>query len=356
LIRLIQGLSVAILYTVPMAMIASIFPEQHRGKAIGILVGISGFGLAVGPVIGGFLIELLSWRWIFLVNLPVIIVSFLICLSTLKESKSHEHGNRIDWAGLLLIAIAFPALIFATVSGSDWGFFSPKILALYTVGFASLIALYFVEKNKASPIIRFQLFANRLFLTGITANFALAFFYATVFFLMPLYLHNVLGLQAYQVGLVLLPASAMVALLSPTIGLLIDKIGIKKILTFGFALFSISAYMQTTFSSDTSLTFIVSASVIFGVAWACVLSPSITAALSSMPASISGVAMGSLDTLHNFGGSVGLAIAAALYQKINLTNTSDALIKSYNSNMLLLEFISLAVLLIVFFNLKKRGE
>jgi EmrB/QacA subfamily drug resistance transporter len=354
LFRLLQGLSVSILYTVPMAMIASIFPQEHQGKAIGILVGISGFGLALGPVIGGFLIELLGWRSIFLVNLPVILVSFVICLKTLNESKSHEHGNNIDWGGLLLLIIAFPSLIFATVNGSDWGFLSPKTLALYTIGCVSLVALYRVEKNKASPIICFKLFANRLFLSGIAANFALAFSYATVFFLMPLYLHNVLGLQTYQVGLILLPASVMVALLSPVVGYLIDKLGVKQILMCGFTLFAISAYMQSTFTDATTISFIVSASIIFGIAWACVLSPSINAALSSVPATISGVAIGSLGTLHNFGGAVGLAIAATIYQKTSLVNKTNALLESYNSNMWLLVCVSLAVLIFVFLNLKKE--
>lgn len=346
--RFIQGLSVAILYTVPMALVASLFPESQQGRAMGILVGIAGFGLALGPAIGGILIDLLNWRWIFFVNLPVILISFLLCNKTLTESKSHEHGNTIDWKGFILILIAFPTIIFATVNCSEWGPTSFKTILFYTIGLLSLVYLYFTEKNHPSPIISFKLFANRLYLMGISANFVLAFCYATVFFLMPLYLHNILNLQAYQIGLTILPASLMVALLSPIVGIMIDKFGVKLILIFAFLLMAISAYMQSYFTMHTSLYFIVVASIVFGSTWACILSPSLNTALSSVPMSVSGVAMGSLGTLHNFGGALGLAIAIIFYgyAKSNVIDTAtNTILHAYQNNMYLLIVLSIGILI-----------
>lgn len=137
--------------------------------------------------------------------------------------------------------------------------------------------------------------------------------FKAAFFLMPLYLHNIQHQSAYEIGLMLLPASMMVALLSPLVGGIVDKHGLKPLLLLGFALLVASAFMQAIFSSHTGTAFILLAFILLGVGWACILSPSISVALSSVPESISGVAMGSLGTLHNFGGAMGLAIGTMVY-------------------------------------------
>ncbi len=313
LFRCLQGVAVAILYTVPVAMIPSLFPRELRGKATGILIGVNGFGLAVGPVIGGFILSVLSWHWVFYINLPIILLSLAFCLKTLPESMSHEHGKRIDWWGFILLVIALPTVVLATVEGSAWGWTSTATLGLYAVSAVSLGLFYIVEQRSTSPIISFKLFANRPFIVGILANVALAFFYTLNFFLLPLYLHNLLFETGFEIGLVLLPATALVALLSPVVGTIVDKVGPKKVLMVGFLLFIGSSFLQSFFSADTSMPYILGSLILLGIGWACILSPSIIAALSAVPESISGVAMGSLGTLHNFGGAMGLAIGTALY-------------------------------------------
>ena len=312
--RLLQGVAVAILYTVPIAIVPSLFPESKRGKVSGILFGVNGFGLAIGPVIGGFILSVLSWRWIFLVNLPIIAVSFLLCIPTLIESRSSEHNATIDWWGLILLIIALPCLIFATVQGSSWGWGSPIILGLYILAALALIAFYMVESKTKSPIIQFHLFANHMFIMGIIANIALAFFYTVAFFLMPLYLHNIFGQSSYQIGLTLLSATVMVAILSPVVGHVVDKIGAKKMLLFGFACFALTALILTQVNAQSHLIMVIVALVLMGIGWASILSPSFVAALSSIPTNMAGVGMGAIGTLHNFGGAIGLALGTVVYQ------------------------------------------
>lgn len=312
--RLLQGLGVAILYTVPVAIISNLFPSHQRGRATGILFGLGGSGLAVGPVLGGFIVSALSWRWIFLVNPPIIILSFILCMKNLNESKSTEHGSAIDWPGFILLLIALPTIIFTTVQGSNWGWLSAPTLSLYALALLCLGLFYWVENKSASPIIPFKLFANPLFLTGMSASFALAFFYTVAFFLMPLFLHNIKHLSSDEIGFALLPVTAMFTLLSPWVGHRVDKYGPKILLLTGFVLFALSALMQVYFSSHTPLWFILLAFLLFGIGWACILSPSFTTALSSVPESISGVAMGALGSLHNFGGALGLALGTIIYQ------------------------------------------
>lgn len=311
--RLVQGFGVAILYTVPIAIIPSLFPEHEIGKATGILIAVNGFGLAVGPVIGGFIISAFSWRWIFFVNLPIIVIAVALCLKSLPESKSLEHGDKVDWLGFILLAIFMPSAVYATVNGSSWGWASAETLSFYALAIISGIGFYIAEKKSKSPIINFKLFANRFFAIGLLANFCLAFFYTVDFFLLPFFLHNVHGDASYQIGLILLAASAMLVLLSTSVGKFVDKNGPKKLLILGFCLFVVAALMQAFFASNTALWFILLAMIAFGVAWAFILSPSIITAVSSVPRAVSGVAMGTVGTLHNFGGAIGLAIGTALY-------------------------------------------
>lgn len=311
--RFVQGIAIALLYTAPLALIPSIFPAHHQGRATGLLVGASSFGLALGPVIGGFIVSTLGWRWIFYINPPIVLFAFLFCWKTITESKNINADKKIDWAGFIILLITIPTLILAIVQGENWGWSSTPIISLLVLALIGIIILYQVEKRIKAPIIEFHLFANRIFLVGLAANFALALFYAVDFFLMPLYLHYIQGQPGYQIGLTLLPATAMVALISPITGRIVDKKGPKGVLMLGLVLFSISALLQAQFNSHSHLYLIIFVYILFGIGWACLLSPSLAAAMSSVPSESSGVAIGTIGTLHNLGGAIGLAIGTVIY-------------------------------------------
>jgi EmrB/QacA subfamily drug resistance transporter len=327
--RFLQGLSIAFLYTAPVAIIPSIFPEHRHGRATGLLIGANGLGLAIGPVIGGLIVSTLGWRWIFFINPPIILISFLFCWKRLIESKSNTAIRKIDWYGFILLIIAVPAFILALVQGETWGWWSTPIIVLFLLAIIGLIIFYYVENKVPAPIIEFHLLANRIFLVGLTANFALAFFYAVDFFLIPLYLHYIHGQSGYQIGLSLLPATFMVAALSSLTGRIIDKKGPKGVLCVGLLLFVISGFLQSQFGVHTPVYYILFSYLMFGVGWACILSPSIVAALSSVPKESAGVAMGTIGTLHNLGGAIGLAIGTLIY---NLLSKSAllSLLKQHN--------------------------
>jgi EmrB/QacA subfamily drug resistance transporter len=313
LFRLGQGIFTAILYPAPGAIISNAFPENERGKAMGALFGVNGIGLAIGPVVGGVIVSALNWHWVFLVNVPLIILSFIICAAHVKESRSTEHGTKIDWWGALFLMLGVLSLTIAVVKGDAWGWATAQTLGCFGAALMSFILLFFIEKNNASPIIKFGLFSNRQFTSSIVATFALGFFYVLAFFLMPLFLHHINGLNAYQLGLMLLPTTAVMAALSPIIGRATDKVGSKSLLVFGLIFFILSAGLQAHFTMHSSLIFLGLAFAAMGVGWAALLGPSTVAALSSVPESVGGVAMGSSWTLHNVGGIVGLAVGTVVY-------------------------------------------
>ncbi|MBS0349577.1 MAG: MFS transporter [Proteobacteria bacterium] len=323
--RFLQGIAIAVLYTAPIALIPNLFPEHQRGRATGLLISANGLGLALGPVIGGFIVSTIGWRWIFFINPPIILISLLLSWSNVTESKHPSSTQKIDWLGFILIIISIPCLILALVQGAMWGWLSDKIIILLLIAIIGLVLFYFVENKISAPIIEFHLFANRIFLIGLAANFSLALSYAIDFFLIPLYLHFIKGLSGYQIGFSLLPATFMVAALSSITGKIVDKRGPKAILSFGLLMFFISALLQSQFGVNTPLYLILFAYLLFGIGWACILGPSIVAALSSLPQESAGVGMGTLGTLHNLGGAIGLAVGTLIYNILSKNNLQDLL-------------------------------
>jgi MFS family permease len=263
--------------------------------------------------LGGFLVSAASWHWIFFINIPILVLSFIFCFKHLSESKSDDANRSIDWAGFILLATAVPAFVLAIVQGEFWGWLSAPVLALFGFSLLGFVALYFVEKKIKSPIIKFDLFTNRMFVIGLVANFSLAFFYAIDFFLIPLYLDEIHGQSALHIGLSLLPATAMMALLPPLTGKWVDRRGPKGVLLLGCAFLAISAVLQIGFREAEYFYFMLLAYTLFGMGFACILGPSIVAAMSSVPKAFSGVAIGTIGTVHNFGGAIGLAVGTTVY-------------------------------------------
>jgi EmrB/QacA subfamily drug resistance transporter len=312
--RLAQGVSCAVLYTASAAIVSHAFPENERGRAIGILFGVNGLGLALGPVAGGFLVGAFGWRSVFLVNAPLIALSFAVCLTAVGESRDTEERGGLDWRGLALLAGAVAALMLGLGQGAAWGWASARTAAAFA-GAAGLLALFIrAERAAAAPLLRIDLFTHARFVTAGIATAALAFFYCAAFFLMPLYLRIIGHCDGGRIGAMLLPATAVMALSSPLAGRLADRFGSRPLLLAGFLCFAASAALQGRFSIGTPTWFILAAFALMGLGWACILGPSTVAALASVPERLGGVATGAAWTLHNLGGAVGLAAATLVYQ------------------------------------------
>ncbi len=320
--RVLQGIGCAVLYTASAAIVANAFEPSEQGKAFGILFGANGIGLAVGPVAGGLITATWGWQWIFLINVPFIILSLVLSWKNVTESRV-ENNQGIDWIGAILLLIALPSLILAIVQGSDWGWSSPVTLAVLALAVLSLAIFVAVELTVTSPILDLRLFLNSRFVASAVASSGLAIFYCAAFFVMPLYLSIVRHDDINTIGWLLLPTTLGVAFLSPVVGRLVDKKGPSFLFKSGLVLFGVSALIQTTFSASTPVWTLLLAFVIFGVAWAAVLGPSTVQAISSVPQESSSVAVGTLTTLHNIGGCVGLAVGVLVYRYFAAEKLAD---------------------------------
>ena len=146
--RVLQGVCGAAIFPCGMAITANAFPQEEQGRALGIYGSIVGIGLAFGPVLGSIIVTLLNWRWIFFINIPVVIVSLLICFVNVQESKMSDHAS-VDWSGAGLVIIFLGALSFAINEGSNFGWFSPVIIIAMLIAIVGFIGLIFVEKDPA---------------------------------------------------------------------------------------------------------------------------------------------------------------------------------------------------------------
>ncbi|MFP5020314.1 MFS transporter [Pseudonocardia phyllosphaerae] len=320
--RFVQGAACAFLYTSSSTIVSDVFGDAQRGRAIGTLFAVNGLGLAAGPLLGGLVVGSLGWPWIFWLNVPLALLSLAICLPTVPPNVPDKTPAGLDWPGLALLTLGLSGLLFGL---TFFDLFPITAWSALAVGALTLLAFVQVERRVPDPIVPFALLRRPLFLAAITAEFALAFFYTTVLFLTPFFLGLTRGLDAVGVGLWMLPITATMAVLSPLVGRVVERVGPVRVIAAGFLAFLLSAALQIAVGpADDSVVLFV-AFACMGVGWACVLGPSAVAALSSVPTSHGGLAVGAGWTFHNVGGAIGLALSLGLYRAVSGTTSVTAI-------------------------------
>jgi len=326
--RGLQGLSIATLTPACLALITNTFPDNEQGKAIGIWTSVTGVGLAVGPVLGGIITSALSWRWVFFVNIPVIIIGTFICIVSVREIKHKALDKRIDWIGFFLMIVGIGPLITALIQGPEWGWASSTTIIFFIVAVVSLITFSIVEKKVKNPILDFNLFLNRSFVSGALANFTVIAFAWAAFFLMPIFLGNIRGEDALYIGFFLLPITVLIILVAPYSGRLVDTRGAKIPILVGLAALAASGLVQATFGVSSEPYYIIFGFLFMGIGWGFIYGSGAFAAISSLPKEQAGTATGALWTFQNLGGAAGLAIAGIIFRHIERKSLDNGLSSS----------------------------
>lgn len=225
LARAVQGIGGALLVPGSLAIISASFRDADRGRAIGIWSGFSAMSAGLGPIIGGWLVEHLSWRWAFLVNVPLAILVIAIAMLRVPESRDEEAPAGLDWTGAMLATLGLGGVVYGLIESATLGLTHPAIVTSLGIGVGALVAFVLAERHSRHPMVPPSLFASRAF-TG--ANLLTLFLYAglsCVFFFLPFNLIQVQGYSATATGAALAPFIAIMFLLSRWSGGLVDRFG-----------------------------------------------------------------------------------------------------------------------------------
>jgi EmrB/QacA subfamily drug resistance transporter len=313
--RAIQGLGGAVVSAVALSLIMNLFTEAaDRAKAMGVFGFVMAGGGSIGVLLGGVLTDLLSWHWIFLVNVPIGVLVYALCLRLLPADGGTAASGRLDVAGAVTVTGSLMLAVYAIVNGNDKGWTSGQTLGLLAAA-AVLMAIFLgIEARVRSPLVPLGLFRLRSVATANVVGVLWAAAMFAWFFLSALYLQLVLGYSPLQVGLAFLPANLIMGAFS--IGLsakLVLRFGIKGPLATGLALAAVGLALFARAPVDGSfLVDVLPSMILLGIGAGMAFNPVLLAAMSEVEPSESGLASGVVNTAFMMGGALGLAILASL--------------------------------------------
>lgn len=309
--RLVQGLFAAAVFPCSMGIIARCFPQEQQGRAIGSFTAIVGIGLAVGPVFGGLITSMLSWRWVFLFNIPTVIVSLICCVLWVKADQEHSR-QPIDWAGMFTLMASLALLIFGITQGPINGWTSSLIISTLVLGVVGLALFSMIEKRTSAPLIPLKLVANSNFLLGLCLNISAVGFSYIVLFSLSIYLHLILGMNSSSVGLIMFPMTALTFVMPYIAGHCLDRYGPKGVSLVIMLCALLAFFIFSQFTTHTTTTLIIVGSVIFGMAWGLANGSANPIALSNLPAEQVSVTAGAQMTVLNIFGILSVSVGGAI--------------------------------------------
>jgi EmrB/QacA subfamily drug resistance transporter len=312
--RAAQGIGAAFMMPATLSIITNAFPAEMRGKAIGTWAGVSGLALAIGPVVGGFLTEHVSWRAIFFLNLPVAVGAVAVTLFATHESRDETVARRVDVPGIAALSIGLTTLVLALIEGNSWGWGSPEVVALLVAAVVGLTTFVLIELRSRVPMVDFSFFRSSSFVGANAVAFVISFAMLAVFFFVALYMQNILGYSPLEAGVRFLPSTLLIIVTAPIAGRLADRIGPQRLIVTGLLLIAVSLYIQTHITLHTGYGLLLAAFMVMGVGIGLTMSPMSTAAMNAVEVSKAGVASGILSMSRMVGGTFGVAAIGALFQ------------------------------------------
>jgi EmrB/QacA subfamily drug resistance transporter len=311
--RVLQGVGAAPVLTLSHALVCNVFPEAEVPKALGIWAGVSASALAVGPLVGGALVEL-DWRVIFLMNLPLVAAGMVIVARAAPESTDPGASHKLDWPGLAALSVGLTLVVLALVQSEAWS--GPLVIALAAIGVASLAVFWVVEHRVRAPIVEFDLFRNGPYFGASAAAVCRVGAWWAVIFVLPLDLQDVRGHSPLVCGLEVLPITVPMIFVSPFSARLIAKFGPRALMTFGMATGTVGMLVLTQIDATTSYGVLLVGYLLFGIALGLVYAPMSTAAMAAMPGDKVGIASGVLSMVRLLAGAIALAGTGAIFHAL----------------------------------------
>ncbi|HEY4385513.1 MAG TPA: MFS transporter [Ktedonobacteraceae bacterium] len=310
--RLLQGVGGAFIFSVNTAMITSVFPASERGRALGLNAVVVALGVSAGPTIGGLIIQYLTWRWIFYVNVPIGALVFSMGMRMLTEP---HRGNkqRFDPAGALLFAIGLASLTLGFSFGQEWGWTSAGIISALIVGMVALVAAVVVEHRVPNPLLPLSLVKNRVFASANVSFLCAMLALFAPGFLLPFYFEELRGFPAAQAGFLLTPLSLTLAVMAPLSGSLADRFGSRLLAPLGLAIACFGLILLSQLNASSSSWDIIWRLVVIGIGQGLFQSPNTRALMGAAPPNEQAVASGLLSTSRVIGQAMSVALAGSIF-------------------------------------------
>lgn len=310
--RGLQGVGGAVMFSVSLALLADAFRGKDRGTAFGIWGAITGLAVVIGPLLGGALTSGLSWRWIFLVNLPIGVAAVVITFLKVAESKA-EHARRPDWAGFALFTVALSSLVYGLIESNQRSFTDGLVIGCLVAAAVLLAAFIAVELHGSSPMFDLSLFRLPTFTGGSVAAFGLsASIFALILYLV-LYVQDVLGFDALNTGLRLLVLSAGILVTSTIAGRLSSRVPARLLIGPGLALVAVGLLLMRGLTAGSTWTHLIPGLIVAGAGVGMVNPPLASTAVGVVEPQNAGMASGINSTFRQVGIATGIALLGTLF-------------------------------------------
>ena len=321
--KVIQGIGVAGIQGNGMAIISSNFPDNERGKSIGLYTAIIGSGLTSGPIIGGLLVHFVSWRAVFLANVPLGIIAIFLALLTFKamvpSTGAAASWRNFDWVGAGLSSGAFVGFLMGMSNGHRFGWTSPPILVSLAASVVLFSAFIWWQLRNSNPMLDLSLFKIRRFSMAASARFLNFFASSSVAFLMPFFIIHVMGYSPFRAGLLFAPGALCMALLGPLSGYLSDRFGSRVIATAGQAFEAAALLSLSQISPDSSAGYVLMALILAGIGSGLFNAANGTTIMSHQPQSKFGIVAALINVIRTSANITGIAVATTV---VTITMTS----------------------------------
>ena len=315
--RALQAVGAAAAMATSQGIITQTFPKHERGKALGLSGTFVALGSMTGPPLGGLLISLVNWNYIFYINVPIGIIAFIFCLKFLPEEK-YEKVKFPDIKGFLLFSLSVVSLFIAIIEGETLKYTNPVILACFFIAVVSFAVFIYVEKNTADPMLDLNIFKSKLFSISIFCAFIVFIATSSVGIIQPFYLQYTMKFSPEMTGLLMMAYPVIISVTAPSSGTLSDKIGSELLTFLGLTIISIGLFLMVLLNEHTPTVIFLLIVVVMAFGAGLFQSPNNSLIMSTVEKDKLGIA-GSVNALvRNLGMSVGTAMSTAvLYSRMS---------------------------------------
>jgi EmrB/QacA subfamily drug resistance transporter len=315
--RALQGVGAALLMPGTLSILTVTFPPHERAKAIGLWAGVSGLALALGPTLGGYMVEHIGWESVFFLNVPIGIIAFLVAVRTVRESRS-EHARRLDIRGLVLGTSGLLALTYGLIEANQKGWTDPTIVSSLAAAAALMGAFLWWEARSPHAMLPLSYFKIPAFAAGNTVAFSVSLGMFSIFLFFSLYMQLVRDYTPVQAGVRFLPMTLMIVVTAPNAGRIAQRIGSRAPMTYGLVLLGLGLLVMSRAEADTPYWMLAILFAIMGHGIGSTMAPMTAAVMNAVGPERAGLGSAMTNTSREVGGVLGIAaLGTILFSKVS---------------------------------------